>query len=121
MLEQLFTFYRLRGVGLEDVDRVFFDERKELSTRIEGIYYRKLNGTYESIPDERVREIAALYKETLQTPTSAWLESILKKYEVSYIVWDKKADPLWQLQKYPFLKEGAEFGDIAIYTYGETI
>lgn len=115
LLDQLFTYFRLRGVG-KDAPEVFLKERKEISTRIEGIYYRNLTGSYESIPDERVLEIAALYKETLKTPTPVWLEETMRKHEVEYVIWDRKADPLWNLDRYAFLAKVAEFGDIAIYT-----
>ena len=60
-------------------------------------------------------EIVASYQETLSTPTAEWLKNIWTKYEVEYLVWDKKSDPLWNLDKYKFLTKVAEFGDIAIY------
>ncbi len=115
LLEQLFTFYRLRGVGESEALEVFTKERKEVSTRIEGIYYRKLTGSYESIPQERVEEIANLYIQTLKTPAPRWIADMLAKYEVEYVLWDRKKDPLWKLEQYPFLTKAAEFGDIAIY------
>lgn len=115
LLNSLFTFYRLRGVGKADAREVFFVERKEISWNIYGIYYRQALGSYEAIPDERVEEILALYLESLRVPTDAWLRETLARYEVNYVVWDKKADPDWRLQKYPFLKEVVVLGDIAIY------
>lgn len=117
LLDTLFLFYRLRGVDGESAPEVFKDERKTVSANIYGIHYRKLTGSYEAIPDEKIEEIIALYKETLSIPTSEWLESIFTKYEVEYIVWDKKNDPLWQLEQYPFLKESSVFGGLAIYGF----
>ena len=117
LLTILFTFFRLREVNMESAQETFSRERNIVSKEIYCIYYRKLYGTYEAIPDEKFDEIVALYKETLSTPTSKWLEQIFNKYEVEYLVWDKKIDPDWQLQKYSFLKEAAVFGDIAIYRY----
>ena len=117
VLDILFLFYRLRGVEGESVLEVFTNERKIVSTQIYGIYYRKLMGSYEAIPDEKIEEIAELYKETLFIPTSEWLRQILTQYEVEYIVWDKENDPDWQLEKYSFLKEVAVFNDIVIYQF----
>ena len=71
--------------------------------------------SYEAIPDDKIEETLALYRTSLTTPAPVWLKQKMTQYEVSYVVWDKKADPDWQLQKYPFLKEAAMFGDIAIY------
>ena len=119
VLDILFLFYRLRGVEGESVLEVFTNERKIVSTQIYGIYYRKLMGSYEAIPDEKIEEIAELYKETLFIPTSEWLRQILTQYEVEYIVWDKENDPDWQLEKYSFLKEVAVFNDIAIYQFSK--
>ena len=117
LLDALFSFYRLRGIGVKDAREVFFTERGYISANIYGMHYRKLLGSYEAIPDEKIEEIVALYKETLSTPTSVWLYEMWKKYEVEYLVWDKKNDPLWQLDNYPFLEKGADFGDMAIYRF----
>jgi len=117
LLDSLFTFYRLRGVGAADAQKVFFAERGSISSSIYGIYYRQLSGSYEAIPDEKLGEILAAYQKTLATPTPAWLKQEMAQYEVNYVVWDKKNDPSWQLQKYQFLKETAVFGDIHIYRF----
>lgn len=115
LLDSLFIFYRLRGVGEDDARETFFAERKEISWNIYGIYYRQAFGSYEAISDEKVEEILALYLESLRTPADAWLREALARYEVNYVVWDTKADPDWHLQKYQFLKESAVFGNIFVY------
>ncbi|MDP2593807.1 MAG: hypothetical protein Q8P36_00500 [bacterium] len=117
LLDQLFTFYRLRGIGAEDAHHIFFQERKEISWNIYGIYYREVLGSYEAIPDELIEDILERYEATLATPTSQWLKQQMTQYEVNYVIWDKKTGPSWQLSKYPFLKEAAMFGDIAIYRF----
>lgn len=119
LLDILFSFYRLREVDAESAPAIFSQERASISSRIYGIYYRKLNGTYESMPDDKFEEIVALYKETLSTPTSIWLYELWKKYEVEYLVWDKAEDPLWRLDQYKFLDKMAEFGDLAIYQFSK--
>ena len=115
LYETLFIFFRLNEVDAQSAYEAFSRERAFVSRHIFGIYYRKLNGSYESIPDEKFEEIVDMYKGTLSTPTSKWLEQIFEKYEVEYIVWDKVANPQWQLESYPFLKEVAMFDSMAIY------
>ncbi len=115
-LETIFTFYRLQGIDHDEAREVFFQDRERLSGIIYGIYYREVFGSYEAIPDEKVDEIVSRYQETLTIPTDTWLQDVWKKYEVEYFVWDRKKDPLWELSKYPFLKEVATFGDITIYS-----
>lgn len=116
-LDTLFTFYRLRGVGGEETRDLFLAERGLISAEIYGIYYRELLGDYEDIPDEKVEEIAELYRETLAVPTSEWLKQVWEKYEVEYVVWDKQIDAGWKLDQYRFLKKAAEFGGQLIYRF----
>lgn len=118
-LETLFTFYRLRGVGYDDAQVAFYADREQVSAEIYGIYYQTLLGSYAAIPDEKIDEIVALYQETLSTPKNEWLMNVWKKYEVEYFIWDKKNDPLWHLEEYPFLGEVAVSGDISIYRFSQ--
>lgn len=115
LIDVLSVFYRLRGVGTKDARETFFAERGYISWNVYGIYYREAFDSYEAIPDATIEEILALYQKSLATPTSEWLKQKMAQYDVNYIVWDKKIDPEWQLQKYLFLKERAVFGNIAIY------
>lgn len=117
LLDTLFTFYRLRGVGAENVQEVFWAERDYISTNIYGIYYRQLSNTYEAIPDEEINSIIALYKATLTTSTSEWLKQKIAQYEVNYVIWDKMSDPSWKMERFEYLKKVAEFGTIAIYRF----
>lgn len=117
LLDVMFLFYRLRGIDKEDVNKVFFAERGHISANIYGMHYRELSGSYEAIPDEEIEEIIDAYKETLSVPALDWIEEKLAKYEVEYIVWDRKSNPLWQLEKFLFLKEMFTFDDISIYSF----
>ncbi|TSA43817.1 hypothetical protein D4R49_02000, partial [bacterium] len=117
LLDVLLTFYRLRGVNASDAHDVFFSERGDISANVYGIHYRELSGAYEAIPDAELEKIIALYKATLATPTAVWLKQTFAKYDVSYLVWDKKADPLWHLERYPLLKEAVVFGDLIVYQF----
>lgn len=113
--ETLFAFYRLEGLGSADVRERFFADRVRISGEIYGIYYRELFGSYEAIPDDKIEEAIAEYLKALETPADIWLENSFRKYEVEYIVWDTRVDPLWQLNKYPFLEEVATLGTMKIY------
>ena len=115
LLDIVFTFYRLRGVGNEDVKEVFHNERTSISTNLYGIYYRELLGAYENIPEDKLEEIIALYEETLKVPTSRWLHDIWQKYDVEYLVWDKTGNPSWKFDRFNYLLKKADFGTIAIY------
>ena len=79
------------------------------------MHYRELCGSYECIPDEKVKELIVRYGDTLKVPAPQWIEDTLKKYEVEYVLWDKKQDPLWNPARFSFLKEAADFGETAVY------
>lgn len=113
----IFTYYRLRGVGEENVEEVFQSEKLFIATRLTGIHYREKGGNDGNIPDDVFDSIVLNYRRTLSTPTPEWLYDIWEKYEVEYLVWGKNTDPTWHLEQYPFLKEEATFGDIAIYRF----
>jgi len=115
--DTLFILYRLRGISTADASQVFFAERGFISTYLYGIYYRQLLGSYDAIPDDKTKEILDEYRVTLTTPASVWLAQKLSQYEVNYVIWDKRENPDWQAQKYPFLHEVDFFGDITIYRF----
>lgn len=118
LLDQLFTFYRLQGVEAQDVQETFFGARAWISSNIYGMHYRDLGGSYKTIPDDMVNDIILLYKkDALSVSASEWIKHMLTKYEVDYIMWDKKIDPEWKLDQYPFLEEVAIFGDIVVYHF----
>ena len=49
--ETLFTFFRLNGVDTQSAGEAFSRERASVSRHLFGIYYRKLYGEYEAIPE----------------------------------------------------------------------
>ncbi len=113
-LDQLLMFWRLRGVTASEAPEVFRAERRAISVNLYGIHYRQLLGSYESIPDEKIDEVVAAYNETLKVPASLWLQNILKKYNVRWLVWDPQEDPEWSVS-YPFLVKEAQIGRFSIY------
>lgn len=115
LLEVVATLYRLEKVEEDTARDRFFADRAYLSSNIYGIYYREALGSYEAIPDEKIEEFVRFYTKTLETPDSRWLQEVFDKYEIEYIIWDKKTDPTWDLDRYNFLEKSVEFGEVAIY------
>lgn len=115
LLNNLFVFYRLTGVGKDEVQEIFFQERAKISKLVYSIYYRELTGSYDGIPDTVVQEIVQKYQESLSVSTDVFLDKLWSKYEVKYLVWDKKTDLQWQLDQYLFLEKVAAIGDFIIY------
>ena len=117
LLDALFLFYRLRGISHDSVRDTFYKDREYLSVNLYGVYYAHLAHSVAAIPDEKIEEIILRYQETLTVGTVTWIQNIFKKYEVEYVVWDKKVNPEWQIEKLPFLTEVAVFDDVVIYQF----
>jgi hypothetical protein len=119
MMDIIFTYYRLRGVDRENVRETFYREKKSISSTMYGLYYREKTdgGGDADIPDAVLNDIIERYEQTLDTPTSEWLSTMWKKYEVKHLVWDRKTDPEWQLGQYNFLEEVAVFDDLTLFRF----
>lgn len=115
LLDNQYAFLRLRGIGRDDAAQVIYDERNDLSGLIWGMHYRELLGAYDLVPQEKLDEVTEGYLATLKTLEREWFRALLEKYDVSYLVWDKGADPAWRPSRFSFLREAAAFGDIVIY------
>jgi len=115
LLETLFSYYRLDGVGENDAQSLFLQERGKISGKIYGMYYRELLGDYEAMPDEVIQEIIQKYQESLFVSTNEFLNQVWSKYEVKYLVWDKQENPQWQLDQYQFLEKSFEAGNLIVY------
>ena len=111
----LFLYYRLDNVTGEQAKDVFFRDRDGISGALYGIYYRDTTGAYGNIPDELLLELVRKYQETFSLATSRLFQEALNKYEVKYLVWDKRDYPFWQIDQYQFLEKTAEIGDFVIY------
>ena len=55
-------------------------------------------------------DLVRRYQESFVAATPDLFKEMLQKYEVNYLVWDKKSNPRWQFDQYPFLKKFAEIG-----------
>lgn len=111
IMERIFLSFRLDGLGKEDVQEYFFENKTEVSGRIYGGYYRKLLGAYDRIPDEKLNFLVEKYKEFLDVP----LEDILEKYSADYLVWDTVEHPEWQIEEYSFLEEIYADGEFKVF------
>lgn len=115
LVNALFLYYRLDDVGPDQAKDVFFRDREAISGSIYGIYYRDTTGAYRNIPDKLLLELTQKYQESFSISTSKLFEETLDKYQVKYLVWDRKGYPLWQIDQYPFLEKMTEMGDFTIY------
>ena len=111
----LFLYYRLNGVSGNEAQEVFFKDREDISWAIYGIYYRDIAGGYEKIPDEILLDLVGKYQESFMVDNSTFFKEMLQKYQVKYLVWDKRDYPLWNLEQYQFLRKITELGDFVIY------
>lgn len=107
----IFLYYRLDGLTRDKVAEVFSRDRVEISHLIYGMYYR--DGR--EMGDELLSKIIRQGQDSFAVSTSDFFKGMLDKYEVSYLIWDKKQNSQWQLDQYPFLEKVAEIGDFAIY------
>ena len=107
----IFLYYRLDGLTQDKIIEVFFKDRVEISHLVYGMNFR---GDRE-MPDELLLGIIQKGQDSFSLSTSDFFKGMLDQYQVSYLVWDKKQNPRWQLDQYPFLEKVAEIGDFAIY------
>ena len=111
----LSAYYRLDGVGAEDAENYFLENKRDISHFLYGMEYRELTGDYSGIPDEIILGHSRDYKDSLAVPTDEFLKKTWTKYEMDYFIWDTKEDPQWQLDKLPFLEKTAGINDFIIY------
>lgn len=117
LLDIFFLTYRLDGVEENEADKVFLENRRKISHLLYGMYYPFTAGDYEAIPDAILLDFAGKYKNYLDIPEADFINILLKRYEVRYILWDKNENASWQLDKYSFLKKATQSGDFIIYEY----
>lgn len=115
LLDTLFARYRLAGVGPDQARDIFFSDKRNISWSLYGIHYRETTGSYEGISDEIVEDVLQKYQQSLAVSNSEFLNQLWDRYEVKYLIWDKKIDPQWRLDQYPFLKKVWEREEFAIY------
>jgi len=107
----IFLYYRLDGLAQDKITDVFFKDREKISHLVYGMYYR---GDRE-MPDELLLGIMQKCQDSFSLSTNDFFREMMDKYQVSYLVWDKKQNPQWQLDQYLFLEKVTEIGDFSIY------
>lgn len=104
-------YYRLTGIGKDQVKDAFFENREDISHLLYGLVYQGEEG----IPDGALLGLVQNCQESFSASTGDFFERMLQEYEVKYIIWDKTENPQWQLDQYLFLKRAAQFDDFVIY------
>lgn len=107
----IFLYYRLDGLGSSQAKEIFIKDKVQISHLIYGMYFREER----EMPDELLWGILQRYQDSLSD--SSFFEKMMDKYEVKYLVWDKRDYPFWQIDQYQFLKKVVEMGEFAIYEY----
>lgn len=115
LLNTLFLYYRLAGVGSNEVEQVFTKDRGSISEALYGTHFRESTGQDGYLPEELLSDLIGQYQESLKVSTGDFFKGMLERYGVKYLVWDRKTNPQWQLDQYPFLKKVAEIEDFALY------
>ncbi len=108
-----FTMIYLRGVTASEAKDYFYntENRNEFGQLVfEGQYWRRVCGSFGCFPDETLDKFIDDYKVFLKSP----FEVNLKKYKVDYILWDKKENPQWNLERFDFLKEVLKSGEVSL-------
>lgn len=112
LVHSYFINLYLRGIT-DTTMRAFLDQgdnRGLMGGALFGQYYRNLNGCYGCFSDSVLNSFIEEYKEFLHHD---FLEQ-LKKYPFNYVVWDKKNDPQWHMDKL-FKKTIYEKDNILVY------
>ncbi len=107
----LFLNYRLSGLDKEQAMERFLKDRKDISHYLYSEQYRKQLGAYSKIPDEKISYLVERYIEFLNDS----FDSILREYNIEYVIWDIYNQPNWQLDDYSFLEQAYQKDGIAIY------
>jgi len=115
LLDALFLYYRLSGVGINDAEKVFAEDRGYISEKLYGTYFRDSTGEDQYLPEDLLAEFTKKYQESLNVSNSDFFGEMLIKYGVRYAVWDKEFNPDWLLDQYLFLEKVAEMNDFIIY------
>lgn len=111
LLHTYLVYTYLRGVPKENIHSYFESRRDEISGYAFGYAYSFLPGVcYGCFPDSIIDSLAESYAGI----TDETFLLFMKQYPADYIVWDRRHDPDWALDRFDLTKLHA-FGDITIY------
>ena len=111
LIERIFLIFRLNRLKGDDAQEYFFKNRANLSSRIYVEYYRKKMGSYGSIQDKKLNFLVDKYKEFLDIS----LESLFRRYQVDYLIWDTLKHPEWQIEQYLFFEQIYEINEFKVF------
>lgn len=101
----------LQGIPKENIEAYLKEHQATIVDSVFGYKFSFQKGVCASCaPDSVIHELAATYQEL----SDATIVPYLKQYPIAYIIWDKKEDPEWILDRLSLPIE-AEFGDIVVY------
>lgn len=110
-------FFIGNSFGLDDEARILWsfpgDAEKNTHT-IAGRWVIPYEPQY-SLEKERAK-VAEVYNNFVK---SGWDVSLLKKYRLDYIIWDKKEKPGWNLEQYKELELVEGLGNVLVYRLRE--
>lgn len=96
-----YLYLALQGLDAEHAESYFGEHRNDIGSTLYGMRYREQNGCGGCFPENVFQKLVFEYKEFMK---GDWLRRELKKYGVQYVLWDKTADGVWQLDRF-FTKE----------------
>lgn len=108
-------FFAAADLGINNDGRILWSfpgESEKNTHTVAGRWVIPYEPQY-SLEKERAK-IAAVYNNLAK---GGWDISLLKKYRLDYIIWDKKAKPEWNLERFPELESVESIGDVAIYQF----
>jgi hypothetical protein len=114
--DRLFINYHLQGIAPADVPTLMERERAQVSSAIDGIYWREQGGSFEAIPDPELASIKHAY--TLTAHDSA--VDIMARIGITLIVWDKAREPDWHIDMLSGAQEVFSAKGIRLYRMSTT-
>lgn len=91
-LNRLFLEYRMRGLDPDQARSAMFDERRDVSKRVFGLYFRELYGSYEEISDIVLAGLADKYRSFYDLP----FEDALRYFGIDILVVNADQDRILQ-------------------------
>lgn len=111
LIHAYLVYLYLDGVPQASMSEYLRDNQPELTAFVYGYKHAFQPGLCGDCVSETIRTRLA---NEYQTLSDATFLSYLKQYPVDYIIWDKKENPDWKLDKFALDKLQA-FGDLIVY------
>ena len=106
-ITRLLLSYKLAGVHPDRILERMKSERAGIAQRVYIIYYREKFGSYASIPDEILEDMAIRYTDVWRIPYA----DIFERLGVTAVIWDKGAFPSAPYESISSLTPLADIGE----------